>query len=79
MRYVKLIKKHQNTISVAPKEHVKYLEILIEMNRSNAPQNLFNTVAKLIHTNFDKESASNRPPTRESLINWIEKKVHLPS
>ena len=75
--YVRQIKRHRRNVSLTPLEHMKYLEILVEMNRSNAPASLFDKIGKLIFTNFgpsDEDSA----PTKEKLMTWIEKKVHPP-
>ena len=74
-RYVSMIKNHRRTVNITCSEHLNYIEVLVEMNRSNAPQSLFDTVAKIIHKNFDKESEAS-PPTRESILSWVEKKVH---
>ena len=43
--------------------------------RANAPQSLFDTVARLIQKNFDPNSNS-APPTRLTMLSWIEKQVH---
>ena len=78
-RYVKSIKRHRETVSLTPIEHMKYLEILVEMNRSNAPQSLFNSVSKLIFHNFGGSMSDfDTAPTRETLFAWIAKKVHPP-
>ena len=74
-RYVSLIKDHRRRVNITCSEHMNYIEILVEMNRSNAPQSLFDTVARLIHKNFDKEEVT-PPPTRESILSWVEKQVH---
>ena len=76
-RYVRLIKEHRRKVSLTPLDHMKYLEILVEMNQSNAPASLFDKVAKLIFANFE-QSDQDAAPTKETLLSWIEKKVHPP-
>ena len=72
-----MIKLHRQRISLTPLEHMIYLEILVEMNGSNAPQSLFDNVAKIIFNKFDNSDETSAP-TRETLLSWIEKKVHPP-
>ena len=72
-----MIKLHRQRISLTPLEHMIYLEILVEMNGSNAPQSLFDNVAKIIFNKFNNSDETSAP-TRETLLSWIEKKVHPP-
>ena len=70
------IKEHRKCNSLSSSTHMKYFEILVEMNRSNAPQSLFDSVASLIHEKFDDRGDNRPPPTRQKMISWIEKQVH---
>lgn len=70
------IKEHRKCNSLSSSSHMKYFEILVEMNRSNAPQSLFDSVACLIHEKFDDRGDNRPPPTRQKMITWIEKQVH---
>ena len=74
-RYVTSIKEHRRNVNITSSEHMDYIEILVEMNRSNAPQTLFDSVARIIHKNFDKHSSFGAP-TREKMLSWIEQQVH---
>ena len=74
-KYVTAIKNHQKRANISSSEHMNYIEILVEMNRANAPQSLFDTVSKLIQKNFYPNSNS-APPTRLTMLSWIEKQVH---
>ena len=73
---IESIKEHRKCLSLSSSVHMKYLEILIEMNRSNAPQSLFDSVAQLIHHNFDSKGDNTTAPTRQKMITWIERQVH---
>ena len=70
------IKEHRKCLSLSSSNHMKYLEILIEMNRSNAPQSLFDSVARLIHHNFDSKGDNTTAPTRKKMLTWLEAQVH---
>ena len=70
------IKEHRKCNSLSSSNHMKYFEILIEMNRANAPQSLFDSVASLIHDKFDDNGDNRPPPTRHKMMTWIKRQVH---
>lgn len=73
--YVQAVKRHRNKVDLTASDHMNYLEILVEMNQSNAPQSLFDNVARLFHKNFDPQSISG-PPTQGEMLTWIERQVY---
>ena len=74
-RYVTSIKEHRKNVNKTSSEHMNYIGILVETNRSNAPQSLFDSVARIIHKNFDPNSNFGAP-TLEKMLSWIEEQVH---